>query len=141
MCVTCAGTACDETGPDPLERKQHHNARPWWRGARGHTIIHTFNKRNIQFFSSFFRSHTKMSVLSRLCTTTRWSLNYQAEDLPEFTGLKGQSHNIYCSVADPHWFQCGSGSSLLPYLNAGPDPGSQTNADPDPGQTLPSLKD
>jgi hypothetical protein len=26
------------------------------------------------------------------------------------------------------------------YLNADPDPGSQTNADPDPGQTLPTPK-
>ncbi len=37
------------------------------------------------------------------------------------------------SVVDPHWFQCGSGSSFF-YLNADPDsdlePGFQTNADP-----------
>jgi hypothetical protein len=44
-----------------------------------------------------------------------------------------------CGVVDPHWFQCGSGSSF--YVSADPDtdldPGSQTNADPDqdPDQT------
>jgi hypothetical protein len=34
------------------------------------------------------------------------------------------------SVADPHWFKCGSGFGSSVYLNADPDPGSQTNADP-----------
>jgi hypothetical protein len=40
---------------------------------------------------------------------------------------------------DPHWFKGGSGTSFF-YLNADPNPGSQTNPDPDPGQTLPSQK-
>jgi hypothetical protein len=31
-------------------------------------------------------------------------------------------------------------SSINYYLNADPDPGSQTNADPDPGQTFKSQK-
>ncbi len=44
-------------------------------------------------------------------------------------------------VVDPHYFQCESGSSDPAfYLNADPDPGSQTDADPDTVQTLPSKK-
>jgi hypothetical protein len=38
------------------------------------------------------------------------------------------------SFVDPHWFQCGSGSSFLSQLKADtaadPDPRSQTNGDP-----------
>jgi hypothetical protein len=42
---------------------------------------------------------------------------------------------MWWTVVDPHWFQCGSGSSFN--LNTDPDPGAKLmriNADPDPGK-------
>jgi hypothetical protein len=43
---------------------------------------------------------------------------------------------------DPHWLQCGSGSSFLSQYRSisVSDPVSQNNADPDPGQNLKSQK-
>jgi hypothetical protein len=35
-----------------------------------------------------------------------------------------QLYNVNSSVADPHWFQCGSGSSILDHCGFGPGSGS-----------------
>jgi hypothetical protein len=37
-----------------------------------------------------------------------------------------------CSVSDPQWSQCGSGSGSSIYLNEDPDPAVYFNEDPDP---------
>jgi hypothetical protein len=74
-----------------------------------------------------------------------------------FLALKGPiGNNVrafghkYCSVVDPHWFQCGCGSSFLFqcgsvssfYVHAvpDPDPNSQTNADPSGSGSCSYLK-
>jgi hypothetical protein len=53
----------------------------------------------------------------------------------EAGALEGRNTMILSSAVDPHWFQCGSGSSFLYQCRS--NPGSKTNAveDPDPDQT------
>jgi hypothetical protein len=83
---------------------------------------------------------TKKLILKQYGTVTKYYCLLLTYNVPGVVNSGGGFKN--CSVVDPHWLPCRSGSSFF-YLNADPDPGNQNNADTGGSgscQTLPSTK-
>jgi hypothetical protein len=81
-------------------------------------------------------------TISRPCPASSGTSTESPSCSDKVMNLSFNHFSYYCrvcvllSVVDPHWLQCGSGSSFFSmririqfFLNADPDTGSQTNTD------------